>query len=87
MSTSHIELNTAFPVNLGWRHISVTNVHEKSLDFRLIGIVGKEESGTLNLGEELNLDGVAYRLISVHHRAPETAECVRHIAGILSVHE
>lgn len=87
MNTSHIELNTAFPVNVGWRHISVTKVHDKSLGFRLIGIAGEEESGTLALGEELKLDGVVYRLISIHHRAPEVPECIRHVAGILSVHE
>lgn len=87
MNTSHIELNSAFPVSVGWRHISVTNVHEKSLDFRLIGIVDQEESGTLKIGEEINLDGVAYRLLSVHHKGPDAPKSTRHVVGILSVRE
>lgn len=84
MNTSHIELNSAFPVNLGWRHISVTKLHEKALDFRLIGIVDEEESGTLAIGEELVLDGVTYRLLSIHHKAPEAPKSTRYVVGILS---
>jgi hypothetical protein len=85
MNPEYIELNSAYPVNLGWRHISVTKIYSDALDFRLIGIAGQEETGTLELGGVLNLDDKVYRLVSVHHRAPDVNKSRRHVAGILSV--
>lgn len=85
MSADHIELNAAYPVNVGWRHISVTEISDDYLGIRLIGIAGEEVTDRLSLGGELTLDGVVYRLISIHHRAPDEVLCRRHVAGILSV--
>lgn len=83
--SNHIELNSAYPVNVGWRHVSVSKILEKSLEIRLIGIVGEEEIRVLPLNGELRLDGIIYRLISIHHKAFDNGRHARHIAGVLAV--
>lgn len=86
--SNHIELNSAYPVKVGWRHVVVTEILDFALKLTLVGKVGEDETRLLPLGECLHLDGVDYTLISVHHKVldPEyPRKNIRHIAGILSV--
>lgn len=86
--SQHIELNTAYPVKVGWRYISVREICDDYLHLSLLGKAGESEATVLSVGETLTLDGVDYTLISVHHRVVDEEypnHRPRHTAGILSL--